>query len=116
MKIAIPLDENKQDVCPAFGRTPYFLICEGQQEQILDNPAADSQGGAGLQAAQFLVDQQITVLITPRCGQNAAEVLQAAEMEIYKSQPGTARENIKALEQGALEKLTHFHAGYHGIR
>ena len=47
---------------------------EADQEtvEILDNPAAQAEGGAGLQAAQFLVDQQAEALITVRCGQNAA--------------------------------------------
>ncbi|MCD8122880.1 MAG: hypothetical protein LUE65_11745 [Clostridiales bacterium] len=26
MRIAIPLDENKQDVCVVLARTPYFLF------------------------------------------------------------------------------------------
>ena len=28
MRIAIPLDENKQDVCIVLARAPYFLIRE----------------------------------------------------------------------------------------
>ena len=116
MKVAIPLDENKQDVCPAFGRAPYFLIWEDGKQQILTNPAAASEGGAGLQAAQFIVDQGVKTLITPRCGQNAADVFRSADMEIYKSWGTGALDNIKALQDGKLEKLTHFHAGYHGLR
>ena len=116
MKIAIPLDENQKDVCITFGRAPYFLFCEGEKTEILANPAADAQGGAGLQAAQFLVDQGASALITVRCGQNAAEVFKTAGIEIYKSQAAGARENIQALEEGKLEKLTHFHAGFQGIQ
>ena len=26
MRIAIPLDENKQDICIVFSRAPYFLL------------------------------------------------------------------------------------------
>ncbi len=116
MKIAVPLDENQQDVCVTFGRAPYFLFWENGNSEILENPAADAQGGAGLQAAQFLVDQGAKALITVRCGQNAADVFKAAEIEIYKSQSKNAAENVKALEAGSLEKLTHFHAGYQGIQ
>lgn len=116
MKIAIPLDENKTDVCLTFGRAPYILFAQDGREEILENPAAQAQGGAGLKAAQFLVDQEAEVLITFRCGQNAADVFTAAEMQIYKAQGTTAEENVQAFLNGKLEKLTHFHAGYQGIR
>lgn len=116
MKIAIPLDENKQDVCVAFARAPYFLFAEDGKEEVVENPAAQAQGGAGLQAAQFLVDNQVGVLITVRCGENAAEVFQAAELKIYKAEGKTAGENLEAFHQEKLAPLTHFHAGYHGIR
>ena len=116
MKIAIPLDENREDVCLTFGRAPYMLFVRDGEEQILENPAAQAEGGAGLKAAQFLVDNEADVLITFRCGQNAADVFQAAEIQIFKAQGKTARENLEACREGRLEKLTHFHAGYQGIR
>lgn len=116
MKIAIPLDENKEDVCLVLARAPFFLFCEDGVEEIVENPAAAAQGGAGVQVAQFLVDSNITVLITPRCGQNAADVFQAAEMKIYKSADKAAADNLKAYQDGTLEELTHFHGGFHGIQ
>ncbi len=84
MKIAIPLDENKTDVCMVLARTPFFLFWEDGEQTIAENPAAQAQGGAGIQAAQFLVDSAADLLITPRCGQNAAEVFTAAGMKILK--------------------------------
>lgn len=116
MKIAIPLDENKQDVCPAFARAPYFLFAEQGSSEILENPAASAQGGAGLQAAQFLIDQQTTTLITVRCGQNAADVFKAAEIKIYKAESNDAQENLTACLAGTLPELTHFHAGFQGVQ
>ena len=116
MKIAIPLDENRADVCPVLARAPYFLFAWENQQEILENPAAQAQGGAGLKAAQFLVDQEVDVILTPRCGQNSADVFAAAEIEIYKTRQGTAQENLTAFRQDKLEKLTHFHAGFQGIQ
>ena len=62
MKIAVPLDENKKDVCIVLARTPYFLFRENGNDAIVPNPAAQAQGGAGIQAAQFLVDSQADAL------------------------------------------------------
>lgn len=116
MKIAIPLNETKQAVCVSFGRAPYFLFhdTDSNTEEILDNTAAQAQGGAGIKAAQFVADHKAGALITVRCGENASEVLQTAKIAIYKSQAGSAADNLKALADGKLEPLNHFHPGFHG--
>ena len=116
MKIAIPVDDTKENVCVSFARAPYFLFEENGTFELIENEAAQAQGGAGLKAAQFLVDHEADVLITVRCGENAAKVLQMAEMEVYKSQGENAQEQVQLLKEGKLNKLTEFHAGYHGLR
>lgn len=116
MRIAIPLDENQMDVCIVLARAPYFLFRQEGEDTIVENPAAQAQGGAGVQAAQFLVDSGVDALITVRCGQNAAEVFQAAGMKIYKSVNKAAADDLKALEEGTLSELTEFHGGYHGVQ
>lgn len=118
MRIAVPLDEKKEKVCVSFGRAPYMLFADTEKgtQEVMNNPAAEAHGGAGIKAAQFLVDNQANVLITVRCGENAAEVFQEAEIEIYKASPLTAEENVKQYLAGELEKLTKFHAGFHGIQ
>jgi predicted Fe-Mo cluster-binding NifX family protein len=85
------------EVCPSFGRTPYFLLYNSvtKESSYLNNEAAASQGGAGIRAAQAIADQGVKSLITPRCGENAVEVLKKAEVFIYRAVPGTARENIE---------------------
>ncbi|MDD7388080.1 MAG: NifB/NifX family molybdenum-iron cluster-binding protein [Lachnospiraceae bacterium] len=120
MKIAIPLDENKQDVCIVLSRAPYFLFHEDNEdtitENIAENPAAQAQGGAGIQAAQFLVDNGVNVLITVRCGQNAADVFKAADMKIYQSANKAAADDLTAWKEGKLSELTKFHGGFHGVQ
>lgn len=118
MIIAIPVDDNKLDVCVSLGRTPYYLVHDTETSitKFESNPGADAQGGAGLVSAQFLLDNHVDTLITVRCGQNAADVLQDADIKIYKSINDTAEENLKALFDGTLAVLEHFHAGFHGIQ
>ena len=117
MKAAIPVEETKQEVCVSFGRAPYFLFWDSESdEQVLkENPAADAEGGAGIQAAQFVVDEGADVLITIRCGENAAEVCKAAEITIYKAEGVGAAANLQAFREQKLAELTHFHAGFHGL-
>lgn len=116
MIIAIPVEEGAENLCVSFGRTPYFLIYDTEKAAAVTvkNSAADAQGGAGIQAAQLVVDQGANALITVRCGQNAADVCKAAGVKIYKARGNCAAENLKALEMGTLEELTRFHPGFHG--
>ena len=118
MKIAIPVDEKtlESNVCVSFGRTPYFLIydVETKESIFIDNSAATSTGGAGIKAAQIIVDNKADVLFTPRLGENAAEVLKLAEIKIYKTITGSAKDNIDAFIAGELPLLDEFHAGFHG--
>ena len=118
MIVAIPVDENKTEVCVSFARAPYFLFrdVEAGTEELKENPAAEAEGGAGLQAAQFVVDGGGQALLTVRCGENAAEVLQGAEIAIYQTEGAGVAENLEAFQAGKLNLLTHFHAGFHGIQ
>ena len=118
MKIAIPVDEKtlESNVCVSFGRTPYFLIydVETKESIFIDNSAAASTGGAGIKAAQIIVDNKVNALLTPRLGENAADVLKPAEIKIYKTTTGSAKDNIDAFIAGKLSLLDEIHAGFHG--
>ena len=118
MKIAIPVDEKSLDsnVCVSFGRTPYFLIydVDTKESVFLDNSAAASTGGAGIKAAQTIVDNKANVLLTPRSGENAAEVLKSADIEIFKTTSASVKDNIDAFIDGKLSLLDEIHAGFHG--
>lgn len=116
MKVALPLDETKEKVCVTFGRAPYFLFVDGKNRVIKENPGSISQGGAGLQAAQFLVDEHVDVLITRRCGQNAADVFNEANIKVYETKELNIEKVLVAYQETKLELLTHFHAGYVGTK
>ena len=117
MKVSIPVEEKSLDsaVCVSFGRTPYFLFyqTESREAQFLPNDAANAQGGAGIKAAQEIVDEKADALLTIRCGENAAEVLDGAGIKLYRTQYPTARQNVEAFEKGELSVLTQVHAGLH---
>lgn len=118
MKIAIPVDEKdiKSNVCVSFGRTPYFLLYDTHTKEsvFLDNSAVASTGGAGIKAAQVIVDNKVNALLTPRCGQNAADVLKTADIKIFKTTNASIKENIEDYISGNLPLLEEIHAGFHG--
>ncbi|SHN57632.1 NifB/NifX family molybdenum-iron cluster-binding protein [Desulfitobacterium chlororespirans] len=118
MKLAIPVDEKtmKTNVCVSFGRAPYFLIydTESKEGTFIDNSAALSTGGAGVKAAQIIVDHKVDALLVPRCGENAAEIFKAADIKLFKTTTLWAQENIDACTAGKLPVLDKVHAGLHG--
>ena len=118
MKIAIPVDEKtlESNVCASFGRAPYFLIHDPETKEsvFIDNSAATSTGGAGIKAAQTIVDNKANVLLTPRCGENAADVLKSADIKIFKTTSASAKDNIDDFMAGKLSLLDEIHAGFHG--
>lgn len=118
MKLAIPDDDKslETNVCQSFGRTPFYLIydTESKESVFLDNSAVASQGGAGIKAAQIMVDNKVSALLTPRCGENAAQVLKAANIKLYKTVNASIKDNIDALNEGKLSLLEDIHPGFHG--
>lgn len=117
MIVAVPAEEQKLDspLCVSFGRAPYYCIfnTETQKSRFIENAAAQSPGGAGIQAAQDLVDAKITTLITFRLGENAAKVLKAADISLLKALNLSIADNISALLESKLAELDAIHAGFH---
>ncbi|WP_088187000.1 NifB/NifX family molybdenum-iron cluster-binding protein [Desulfosporosinus sp. FKA] len=118
MKVAIPVNDKSMEasVSESFGRTPYYLIydTESKESVFLDNSAIASQGGAGIKAAQIVVDNRVNALITPRCGENAAEIIQAANIKLFKTINDSIKDNLIAFVEGKLALLEEIHAGFHG--
>lgn len=117
MKIAIPAEEKtiESNVSQSFGRTYYFVVADTEtlEFKVIDNQAASSQGGAGIMAAQAVVDSGANAVVTFHCGQNAADVLKAADIKILKAVPGTVAEMVQKYKSGELAELSEIHPGYH---
>lgn len=117
MIIAMPVEGKSMDskISDNFGRTEFYLLYDDKTDEatFLENTAAKSQSGAGIEAAQILVDNNIDVLITPRCGKNAADVLKSGNIEIYKSNTNSVKENLEDLKSDKLSKLIDIHPGFH---
>jgi predicted Fe-Mo cluster-binding NifX family protein len=52
-------------------------------------------------------------VLTVRCGQNAANVLNAAGVKIYQTTFDKADENLAAFQEGKLNLLADIHPGFH---
>lgn len=117
MKIAIPSEGKTLDslVCKSFGRTSFFILIDSESMDfgVIDNTAVSSQGGAGIKAAQTIVDNGASIVITYSCGQNSADVLKSGNIKILKATGDTIEEIVKKYNNEELKELTNIHAGYH---
>lgn len=89
---------------PNFGRCPTYLFVdtETMHFEAVENPAANAAGGAGIQAAQFVVERGVQAVVTGNVGPNAFQVFQAAGVPVYLFGGGTAREAVEACKAGRL--------------
>ncbi|NLB34586.1 MAG: dinitrogenase iron-molybdenum cofactor biosynthesis protein [Elusimicrobia bacterium] len=71
---------------PRFGRCAYFVIIDSETEKVIDefeNPAATADHGAGILAAQAVMEKEPAAVITGNVGPNASSVLHNADIKVY---------------------------------
>lgn len=94
---------------PRFGRSAW-LVCmdtETKRWEAIQNPGASQSGGAGVAAAQFVIDQHANMVASGDFGPHAANALRAAniEMRLFTQDVSTVQQVIDYL---AEEKLPVF--------
>ena len=117
MIIALPVDEARKEtkMSISFGRAEYFMFfnTETEEAHFVENTAKDAEGGAGIKAAQTIIDNDAKVLLTAHCGKNAMDVFEG-NVAVYKGTLDNAMENIEAYKKDGLNKLEEISPGRHG--
>jgi len=119
MRIVVSSQGNNLEAptSPVFGRCPTYIFGDtGSLEfEALPNPAASQGGGAGIQAAQFVVERGAQAVLTGNLGPNAFEVLKAAGIPSDLVPEGTVRQAVEAFKAGRVQPMmsanTTAHAG-----
>jgi len=67
-----------------FGRAPWLIKfdTETSQWEAFENPGVGLSGGAGVAAAQFVIDQKASVVISGDFGPHAANAFRSANIEM----------------------------------
>ena len=122
MRIVISSDGESLDApaSPVFGRCPAFMFVDTETMAFTakSNPAMSEGGGAGIQAAQFVVNQGAQAVLSGNLGPNAFDVLEAAGIPGYLVPEGTVREAVEGYKAGRLQPMggasVSAHAGMRG--
>ena len=96
----------ESEVDPRFGRSPYLLVVDSDTLawQAHPNPGVSASGGAGIQAAQFVADQQAQAVISGDFGPHAFQALEAAGLPMYVyGSSRTVRDAIARFKAGQME-------------
>ena len=106
MKIAVTSSGPDLDaiIDPRFGRCPYFTLIDTKTgaSESLSNPFVDASGGAGTQAAQWILDHDVHALVTGRCGPKAMMVLEDAGIRVVEGASGKVRDAAGLIERSVL--------------
>jgi len=92
---------------PVFGRCQayVFIDTESMQVEAMENPAIGSASGAGIRAAQFVIEQGAQAVVTGNVGPNAFNIFQSAGLTIYPFSGGTVRQAAEAFRTGQLQSI-----------
>jgi predicted Fe-Mo cluster-binding NifX family protein len=106
-KLESPLDDR-------FGRSPWLIEMdtETKQWEAFPNPGASQSGGAGVAAAQFVIDHKANAVISGDFGPHAVSAFQAANIKMYlfTRDVTTVQQAIDYFKQ---DKLPIFHQTIH---
>lgn len=119
MKICISSKDQSLDSAmdPRFGRAAYFVFADTKTmtHEIMENSAATSGGGAGITSGQLMVDKEVEAVITGNVGPNAMNVLQAANVEVYRGADVSITENIERFKKGLLGQINKTVPSHYGM-
>jgi len=111
MKIGVAASGKDLDslVDMRFGRCRYFLIVDSETEEFeaVENTAAQAFGGAGVSAAQLVVNKGAGAVIAGNFGPKAFNVLTASGVKIFGGVKGiTVASAVKQYKAGKLSQMS----------
>lgn len=109
MKVVVSSQGESLDAAasPIFGRCPTYIFVDTETNDVIamPNPAMNQGGGAGIQAAQFVVSQGAQAVLSGNLGPNAYDVLEAAGVPGYLVPEGSVRQVVEAFKAGQLQPM-----------
>ena len=109
MKIAVtstgvtPNSETDQ----RFGRAAYLVVFDtdtGEFKAVDNQINVNAAQGAGIQAAEIVARESVSVLVTGHCGPKAFRTLNAAGIKVVVGASGTVEDAIERYKEGELKE------------
>lgn len=110
MKIAISASgKNLSDLLDKrFGRCEFFQVYDTDTKEIkiLQNKGNQASGGAGIAAANQIVDEDIQAIITGNLGPNAFDIISENSIKAYTCECLDIEEILSKYDKKELKEIT----------
>ncbi len=96
------------EVDPRFGRAAQFILADTDSDSYTAHDNAQNVNalqGAGIQAAQQVIELGAEAVITGNVGPKAFAALRAGDVQIFLVSGGSVRDAVAQLTDGELEAL-----------
>ena len=102
-------------VDPRFGRCVYFIFVDEENKRkinVVQNDAVNAIRGAGIRAAQIVIDQKAEVVITGNIGPNSFDALKSSGIKIFQAPPGIkVKDALSDFKENKLTEITSLFRG-----
>ncbi|HPC05889.1 MAG TPA: NifB/NifX family molybdenum-iron cluster-binding protein [Anaerolineaceae bacterium] len=103
-------DTLESPVDPRFGRCAYLIKVdtESNEWEAFINPGTSQSGGAGIAAAQFVIDKKAAAVVSGDFGPNASNTFKVAgiAMFLYGSEVSTVKQAVEFFQQDKLQAFS----------
>lgn len=113
MKIAVSSTgkDLESDIDVRFGRCPYFLIIDIQENKIkevkaIENTAAAQAGGAGITSAQLVAEQDVKAVIAVNLGPRAFDIFGQLDIKIYQAEEKKIKDIVDDFIKGNIKEIS----------
>jgi len=102
---------------PRFGRCSHFAIYDTADGsyRFIDNSAQSASGGAGIAAAQQMIDEDVEVILTGNMGPNAFNVIKGSEIKVYRVGSVSVEKAVQLFKEAKLEAISEAGAAHFGM-
>ena len=102
--------ESQSPINERFGRCQWLMEYNSETGHWTEhqNPGAERSGGAGVAAAQFVIDHKADAVISGAFGPNAAGAFRAGNvtMKLFNSEVSTVEQAVQFCLQDKLENFS----------
>ena len=104
-------------VDPRFGRCGIFAIYDTADNscRFIENKAQNAGGGAGIAAAQQMIDEDVEVILTGNMGPNAYNVIVGADIKLYRAGNVQLEKAIQLYKEAKLEPIAEAGSAHFGM-
>lgn len=103
MKIAISTDSKEESatVAEVFGRCKFFALYDTSSKDLsfIDNPGFSQQRGAGIAAAQTLIENKVVKVYCGNIGPNAENAVSGGNIVVDIVKDKTVKDIINSLKK-----------------